>query len=202
MNRNPTSKKASRIKHVFAYLTLFILVIVGTQVLFRTTISKDVVQGISMQPTLNDGDKLISLRHKSIKRNNIVVLDAPDQPGELYIKRVIGLPGDTVQVKNEKLYVNNNLVKQPYLKQSFIKKEMAALQAKGQVTKNQPFTYNFTLKTLKSTRRTTVPKNSYFVMGDNRIVSNDGRAIGFIKKSAIESVVIWRYAPLNKMSLY
>lgn len=201
MNRN-TIKNSSRTKHILAYLVLFIIVIVSTQLAFHTVISKDVVQGISMQPTLNDGDRLISLRHKSIKRNDIVVLDAPDQPGELYIKRVIGLPGDTVQIKNEKLYINNKLVKQPYLNNAFIKKEMAALQAKGQTKKNQPFTYDFTLKTLNSTQQETVPAGNYFVMGDNRIVSNDGRALGFIKKSAIESVVIWRYSPISKMSLY
>lgn len=98
----------------------------GARLLMTQVLSNDTVSGDSMQPTLNDKNRLISIRHHSIKRNDIVVLNAPDVAGELYIKRVIGMPGDTVAVKNEKLYVNGKLTPQPYLKTSFMRNEITA----------------------------------------------------------------------------
>lgn len=196
-------QKSGTLRFIIEVVVLFAAVIIGVQLLMHFVISKDVVQGTSMQPTLEDGDRLYSVRHHSINRNDIVVIDAPDKPGELYIKRVIGMPGDTVEVKNEKLYVNGKLTKQPYLKSSFMKAEIAEYAATNNRTiASTPFTYNFSLKTLQSTHRATVPKGQYFVMGDNRLVSHDGRDFGFIKRNKIQSVVVWRYWPINKMKIY
>lgn len=196
-------KKTSNARAIIEMIVLFVVVVAGVQLLMHFVLSKDVVQGTSMQPTLQDGDRLYSLRHKQIKRNEIVVIDAPDKPGELYIKRVIGMPGDSVQVKNEKLYINGNRVAQPYLKQSFMSQELKDYASQqGLATNSLKFTYNFSLSTLKSTQRKTVPKGEYFVMGDNRLVSHDGRDFGFIPKNKVQSVVVWRYWPLNKMTVY
>ncbi len=185
------------------FVVLVVVVVLGTQLLIKYVISKDIVQGTSMQPTLQDGDRLYSLRHKTVKRNDIVVIDAPDAPGELYIKRVIAMPGDTVSVKNETLYVNGKVQKQPYLNQKFMKQEIAAwAKAQGVIASSVKFTQDFNIQTLAATKRATVPANSYFVMGDNRLVSHDGRAFGFIKKNKVQSVVVWRYWPLNKMTIY
>ena len=62
------------------------------------------VSGISMQPTFENNDRVIALRHAKIKEGDIVIVDAPDEPGALYIKRVIGLPGDTIVSKNNQIY--------------------------------------------------------------------------------------------------
>ena len=59
-----------------------------------------------MEPNFEQGDRLIAFRHAKIKRNDVVIIKAPDAPGEFYIKRVIGLPGDSVAVKNNELYIN------------------------------------------------------------------------------------------------
>ncbi|WP_225049220.1 signal peptidase I [Lacticaseibacillus kribbianus] len=196
-------KEESFLRSAIEFVVLIVVVVLATQALTRFVVSKDIVQGISMQPTLEDGDRLYSLRHKAVSRNDIVVIDAPDSPGDLYIKRVIGMPGDTVQVKNEKLYVNGKLQKQPYLKKAFMTAEIKSESAKAnRDPATVPFTYNFSLKTLTSTGRSTVPKNSYFVMGDNRLVSHDGRDFGFVTKAHVQSVVVWRYWPLNKMTIY
>lgn len=184
-------------------LVIMAVAFIGARLLMTQVWSNDTVQGNSMQPTLNDKDRLISVRHHSIKRNDIVVLDAPDAAGELYIKRVIGMPGDTVAVKNEKLYVNGKLTAQPYLKSSFMAAEIKAWgKAYGKSTTGVQFTQDFDLKTDKATQSARVPKGQYFVMGDNRFVSHDGRAFGFIKKAKIQSVVVWRYWPLNQMKTY
>ncbi|WP_054750226.1 signal peptidase I [Lacticaseibacillus thailandensis] len=202
-------KGGSTWRWVLELVVLFAAVFIITQLLMTFVISKDEVQGSSMEPGLQQNDRLISLRHKQIKRNDIVVVYAPDATDkatgkpELYIKRVIGMPGDTVQSKNDKLYINGKLVKQPYLHKKFMRKEIKAIAAQeGLDASKVKFTYDFSLKTLKSTHRTKVPKGEYFVMGDNRIISHDGRAFGFLKRSQIQSVVVMRYWPMSKFKFY
>lgn len=184
-------------------LILVAIVFFGATLLNRYVLSKDIVQGTSMQPTLQDGDRLYALRQKNVKRNDIVVLQAPDSPKELYIKRVIGMPGDTVAVKNEKLYINGEEQNQPYLDTDFMKSEIAEYAKRQGVAEGSiQFTRDFSIDTLASTKSAKVPDGEYFVMGDNRLVSHDGRDFGFIKKSSIEAVVVWRYWPLNKMKFF
>ena len=219
----------------FQLIIFAIVVFVATMLVMTFVVSKDTVNGPSMEPGLTTGDRLISLQHKKIKRNSIVVIYAPDKPSakyleqsgakatdltfigngklfngdslvplkdrELYIKRVIGLPGDTVESKNDKLYVNGKLVKQPYLDKAF---STAALKQYNQThgTTEKYFTKNFTLQSLASTNKKRVPANSYFVMGDNRIVSHDSRDFGFIPAENIQSVATLRYWPLTSLHVY
>ncbi|RVU71719.1 MULTISPECIES: signal peptidase I [Lactobacillus] len=154
--------------------------------LFTFVFSNETVSGPSMQPTFENNDRLIAVRHFDLKRNDIVILKAPDEKNALYIKRVIGLPGDMVTSKNDKLYINGKHVSEPYLNNSLAKKA-----TKG----GQLYTNNFTLR-----RR--VPKNSYFVMGDHRDVSKDSRYFGFVKRSAIIGEVKLRYWPLNQWRVF
>lgn len=196
-------EKNSFMKSTIELIVLFVVVILGTQLLMKYVLSKDIVQGTSMQPTLEDGDRLYSVRNKAVHRNNIVVIDAPDKPGQLYIKRVIGMPGDTVAVKSGKLYINGKVQAQPYLKTKFMDDELKAFATQqGVAIGSVQFTKDFNIATLASTQSKTVPKGEYFVMGDNRLVSHDGRDFGFIAKDKIQSVVVWRYWPLSKMKTY
>ncbi len=157
--------------------------------IFNFVLSNDTVSGPSMEPTFESGDRLITTRNSAIKRGEIIVFKAPDEPGALYIKRVIGLPGDTVSSKNDVTYINGKPIKEPYL--NAYKKKLAP---------NTLYTNNFSLKKLFGVTR--VPKGSYFVMGDHRDVSKDSRMIGFIKKSAIIGRVRWRYYPFNQMKFF
>jgi signal peptidase I len=109
-------------------------------------------------------------------------LKAPDQKGALYIKRVIGTPGDMVTSKNDKLYINGKNIPEPYLNNSYERKAHKL---------GELYTNNFTLKER-------VPKDSYFVMGDHRDVSKDSRYFGFVKRSALVGRVIFRYWPFNQ----
>ena len=128
-----------------------------------------VVDGLSMTPTLNDGDRMIvnklSYKLGEPKRFDIVVFHAPEHKD--YIKRVIGLPGDTIEYKNDVLYVNGNVQKEPYLD-----------EFKKQLTDGQPLTLDFKLK--QYTGKEKIPDGEIFVMGDNRRYSKDSRMIGTV----------------------
>lgn len=141
-----------------------------------------VVDGLSMMPTLKDQDRMIvnklSYKIGEPKRFDIVVFHAPEQKD--YIKRVIGLPGDTIEYKNDTLYVNGKPYDEPYLD-----------EYKKQV-EDGPLTEPFTLE--EKIGRKTVPEGELFVMGDNRRFSKDSRHIGTIPMSKVigkTSIIYW-----------
>ncbi|ANK60779.1 signal peptidase I [Loigolactobacillus backii] len=167
------------------------LVIVGVVVVLLDTflIANHNVVGPSMEPNFMNNDRVLVWRHSKLERGDVVILHAPD--GSMYIKRIIGMPGDTVRSKNDTMYVNGKKLSEPYLANY---KEQQAANNDGL------FTDNFSLNSLF--HRKTVPKGEYFVMGDNRPISKDSRMIGFIPRGKIQGKVVWRYWPLNKMSVY
>lgn len=183
MAKRKTKQESESLGRSILDILIMIAIIIGIYyLLFAFVLSNETVSGPSMQPTFENNDRLIALRHFNLKRNDIVILKAPDQKNALYIKRVIGLPGEMVTSKNDKLFINGKQVPEPYLDNN-LKKE---------ATRNHElYTNNFTLR-----RR--IPKNSYFVMGDHRDVSKDSRYFGFVKRSAIIGEVKWRYWPLNQ----
>jgi len=141
-----------------------------------------VVDGESMMPTLNDQDRMIvnKLNYKisDPKRFDIIVFHAPE--GKDYIKRIIGLPGDTLEYKDDVLYINGKAYDEPYLD-----------EYKKQVV-DGPLTESFTLE--EKTGKKTVPEGELFVMGDNRRDSKDSRHIGtvsFDKVLGNTSVIYW-----------
>ena len=167
-------------------VVIMMAVILGVfYVLFNFVLSNDRVSGPSMQPTFEDNDRLIAVRNFTPKRNDVVVLLAPkaanDVPGAYYIKRVIGLPGDKLVSKNDKMYVNGKLLPEPYLENHFKK----ASNAEGQT-----YTNNFTYK---------VPKGYYWVMGDHRDISKDSHIFGPVKRQNLVGKVKFRYWPFNKI---
>ena len=148
-----------RIKDILEYAIIIIAVI-----LFRTFLYSPIrVSGASMVPTLNNGDIMIldkiGYKTKGLDRFDIVVIKYEK---EKIIKRVIGLPGDYIQYENDKLYVNEEYVEEP-----FDRKEMD----------------DFTLEDLGES---IIPEGKYLVLGDNRPVSKDSRIIGLIDKKDIE----------------
>lgn len=140
-----------------------------------------VVDGSSMMPTLKNGDRMIVNKIGTPKRFDIVVFHAPE--GKDYIKRVIGLPGDRIEYKNDVLYINGKAYKEPYLDK--YKKAVA----------DGPLTEDFTLKDYIG--RDTVPKGQIFVMGDNRRYSKDSRQIGTIPLSKVVGETNFVYWPVK-----
>ncbi|MDO4912266.1 MAG: signal peptidase I [Lactobacillus sp.] len=163
---------------------LTILMFAIWYVVFTFILANDSVSGPSMQPTFENNDRIISIRHFTKKRGQVVVIKAPDQPNTLYIKRLIGLPGDTVESKNDHLYVNGKEVNQSYLSKKWIANAHAA---------GMKYTNDF---------KVTVPKGYYWVMGDHRDVSNDSRRFGPVKANKIVSEVKLRYWPLTDISWF
>ncbi|MEW4307348.1 signal peptidase I [Rossellomorea marisflavi] len=159
-----------------------ILVIVIRYFLFAPI----VVDGLSMTPTLHNGDRMIVSKFGTPDRFDIVVFHAPERKD--YIKRVIGLPGDKIEYKDDTLYINGKAYEETYLKDS-----KAALQ-EGLLTDD------FTLDEIID--QETVPDGEIFVMGDNRRYSKDSRHIGTVPLEevvGITSVVVWPIKDMGKV---
>ena len=144
-----------------------------------------VVDGDSMMPTLEDGDRMIvnkiGYRIGDPKRFDIVVFHAPE--GKDYIKRVIGLPGDYIEYKDDQLYINGKPYDEPYLD-----------QYKSELTEGT-LTQDFTLQDVDPTLEV-IPEGYVFVMGDNRRYSKDSRHIGIVSEDKIigsTSIVFWPF---------
>ena len=141
------------------------------------------VSGASMYPTLHNGDRMVLSKVGDIHRFDVVILKAPDENVE-YIKRVIGMPGDTVEMKSGVLYINGKKVDQPFINTEALAKQTV-------------FIDDFTLESL--TGESKVPEGKYFVLGDTRGVSKDSRMIGFIDRSAIEGKAVFTIWPFGRI---
>lgn len=161
------------LKDIFPYVLIIILV-----VLIRTFIVTPAqVDGSSMKPTLSDNNLVIlnklDYRLNDIKRFDVVVVDIKT---EKIIKRVIGLPGDTVSYKNKTLYINGKKVEENFT--------------------HTNDTRDFKLGDIGYQK---IPGDKYFVVGDNRNNSMDSRMIGLVDKDQILGSVSFRFFPFNKI---
>lgn len=166
----------STIKYIISTLIIFFII---NQFFF----SPVMVDGDSMEPTLTDGDYLILNKFSSVERFDIVVFPPPDQDDTQYVKRVIGVPGDSIEYRDDVLFLNGEPTEQIFLEDSL--QEEATIYTSG----------DFTLLTLFGVE--TVPEGQYFVLGDNRLNSRDSRAFGFIEEENILGKVSFRYWPFE-----
>lgn len=149
-----------------------------------------VVDGDSMMPTLENGDRMIvnkfSYKIGEPDRFDIVVFHAPEQKD--YIKRVIGLPGDFVEYKDDQLYINGEPIDEPYLD-----------AYKAEISEGN-LTGDFSLKDIDPSLDV-IPEGYVFVMGDNRRFSKDSRHIGIVDQKEIignTNIIFW---PLNEIEI-
>ena len=153
------------IKEVIPYIVIVVVV-----VLIRTFIITPVrVDGDSMKNTLKNGDILLLYKLSSIDRFDIIVLDE-EKDTEKIIKRVIGLPGETVAIKKGKIYINDKVIDDEY--------------AYGETSD-----YN----------KVTLRDDEYFILGDNRLISKDSRYFGPIKDNEIKAKLAFRLFPFTKI---
>ncbi|RNF40313.1 signal peptidase I [Planococcus salinus] len=136
------------------------------------------VHGESMMPTFENDDKVILNKISRIENFDLIVFDAPDD--HKLIKRVIGLPGDRLEMKADRLYINGELVEEPYLTHN-----RKVARQKGHSYLTEDFA------------EITVPAECYFVLGDNRLQSVDSRMFGFVPKEAVLGEVKFRFAPFE-----
>nr|WP_235805587.1 signal peptidase I [Liquorilactobacillus oeni] len=140
------------------------------------------IEGNSMQPTLYSKEEALVMNFGKIHRFDVVTIKMPD--GQTYIKRVIGMPGDELEYRNDQLYINGKVREEKFLRSIL----------KG---KHSPYTSDFKLKELIGTSR--VPANEYFVLGDNRKISKDSRTFGPVKDNWIKGKAIIIYWPINRL---
>jgi signal peptidase I len=138
------------------------------------------IPSASMDPTLKVHDRVLvnklSYHLHPVHRGDIIVFKAPalertEQIKDL-VKRVVGLPGDVMQARNGQVYINDRLLREPYL-------------PKGTTTDNLP--------------RTVIPPGHYFMMGDNRAASSDSRVFGPIPRSTIIGRAFVKMWPFNRL---
>ncbi|MBZ0284259.1 MAG: signal peptidase I [Anaerolineae bacterium] len=153
-----------------------ILLIGAIYALVNLATVRFIVEGPSMQPNFHTGQVLVVSRLNYMfsppQRGEIVIFNAPGQPPEEppYIKRVIGLPGETVEIRDTKVYVNNVELFEPYI--------------------------NEDCEASRCVNRTwTLGEDEYFVMGDNRNHSSDSRAFGAVPRERIIGEALIRYWP-------
>ncbi|MDR1568086.1 MAG: signal peptidase I [Streptococcaceae bacterium] len=192
----------------WSVLALLIVMLLARLFVF----SPILVEGHSMDPTLENGERMIVAKLTKISRFDMVISKelTPVENGKtekkMIIKRVIGMPGDTIEYKNDVLYVNGKKTAEPYLdaykkkfKQDKLQKTYKYNAYFQQIAKTAPaFTVdasgnkNFTV---------TVPKGQYYLMGDDRLVSKDSRMIGTVSTKNIEGEPKIAFWPLNRLRI-
>lgn len=184
-------KKDSVLKEVLSWIAYLIFLAIVWLLLthFFTTATVD---GHSMDPNLYNKETMLVLKQAKVKHNSVIVFNANGEDPTVsdtnyYVKRVIGLPGDKVSYDNGKLYVNGKAVNQ-----NFISKNQ--LSNGTQYHMNNEYIKKWDIKSLSHNKwlynrnKTVVPKGKYFVLGDNRAISNDSRYWGFVDKNKVMGV--------------
>ena len=148
------------------------------------------VKGESMVPNFHDREYLIvdeiSYRFSEPQRGQIVVFRYPEDPQEYFIKRIIALPGEAVQIKNGGVYIYNESHPDGWkLDESYLPVD----------TKTLP-------NGIRESEKINISDKQYFVLGDNRMFSKDSRSFGPIDKSFVVGKVLLRGLPLNKIALF
>ncbi|MFS0690939.1 signal peptidase I [Sporosarcina sp. 179-K 8C2 HS] len=173
MKKETTSEIMSWIK---AIVVACVLVFAIRHFLFSPVI----VSGQSMEPTFESENRVIISKIHKLDHFDLVVFHAPGST-EDYIKRVIGLPGDTVVMKDDKLFINGKEYEEEYIQAN-----------KERLFNDQKLTEDFEV---------TVPEGQLFVLGDNRRNSTDSRAIGCIDQESVVGKVGFRFYPFNSIGI-
>ena len=175
-------KKKSRVREAIDFI-LYLAVVAGICYVIVTFVGqRTVVSGTSMIPTLQDGDNLItdkiSYRFRDPERYDIIVLRVESQH-ENFIKRVIGLPGETVQIVGGRVYIN------------------------GELLESDVYGNELMISAGRASQPITLGENEYFVLGDNRNGSADSRLeeVGNVDKSRIIGRAFVRIWPLSQFGL-
>ena len=131
------------------------------------------VEGTSMMPGLADQERIfiskLAYRFEAIERGDVVVFRYPGDPSKNYIKRIVGVPGDTIEIIRGEVLVNGNRLQEPYVPAQF--------------------------RDERSMSEVLVPADSYFVLGDHRNLSSDSRDFGVVDRKAIFGKAVFAYWP-------
>jgi signal peptidase I len=164
-------KLSSQVKSVIKEIAITLGLALAIYLLFTFFVHNAVVHMSSMEPTLHEGQRLFAAKQfLDPGRGDIIIIRPPVAPDEEFVKRLIGLPGDTIEVKNQLVYVNGVALDEPYIKSA------------------PTYTYG----------PFKVPAGNYFVLGDNRNNSSDSHFNWTITREDIVGKAVWRYWPFSK----
>lgn len=166
---------------VFIENIVYIACAIGLALLIQAYVVRPfIVSGSSMDPIIKSGQYMIidevTYRFQDPERGDVIVFKSPPEPTKFYIKRIIGLPGDTVDIKGTKITITNRenpngfVLDEPYIEH-----------------------------TSSDNINVTVPSDRYFVLGDNRSGSYDSRTWGTVPKENIRGRALLRLLPLNSI---
>lgn len=137
------------------------------------------VEGTSMEPRLSDQERIFVNKFvyhfSEVGRGDIVVFWYPRDPSKSFIKRVVGLPGEEIEIRSGVVYVNGKTLQESYVPPSYF--DYASYPAQ------------------------VVPEDQYFVLGDHRNSSNDSRNWGFVPSANVFGKAIFRYWPISKLGV-
>lgn len=173
-------KKKNAVREVLGWLIYMAVLVAAAFFVVHFVGERTVVSGDSMMPTLRDGDNLIvdklSYRIRSPRRFEIVVFPFQYQKGTYYIKRVIGLPGEQVQIYDGHIYINGKILEESYGNEEIRSAGLAS-------------------------EAITLGEDEYFVLGDNRNNSADSRepSVGTVLKQDMIGRAVFRIWPLDSV---
>ncbi len=168
--------KSELVSWIQSLAIAFIIVIGVRQFLFTPVI----VSGQSMEPTFENDNKIVISKIHKINRFDMIVFHAPNSE-EDFIKRVIGLPGDVVVMKDDKLYINGEEYEEDYIQAN-----------KDKVFEGQKLTQDFEVE---------VPEGYLYVLGDNRRHSMDSRELGVIDEKSVVGAVAFKFYPFRDIGI-
>ncbi|KKP88999.1 signal peptidase I [Candidatus Nomurabacteria bacterium RIFOXYC2_FULL_36_19] len=180
---NQTIEKPQTAKQSFWELVRFAILALVIVIPIRVFIAEPfVVSGSSMVPTFENGNYLIvdkiSYRLENPERDDVIVFRYPNDPTKFFIKRIIGLPNETVDISGSTVIIINNE------------------NPKGFIL-NEPYVKNIS----ENTTHFELKNDEYFVMGDNRSGSSDSRLWGAVKRNLLIGRAFLQLLPINKISI-
>lgn len=167
------------IKEIFSLLGTMAVAAIAVMLLKEFVIINAFIPSGSMEHTISPGDRVIGNRLAYIveepERGDIVIFKYPDDEEQLFVKRVIGLPGETVIIEDAKVYIGEELLEERYLKEEW-------------TIDNGPYTFE-------------IPEGSYLVLGDNRNNSKDARywENTYVEEDKILGEAVFRYWPFDSI---
>jgi len=178
-SRQETDKERTKASVVLEWVRVIAVAVAIALIINFFFIVNSVVPTGSMENTIMAGTRMLGSRLTYLfdepKRGDIIIFKYPDDPSETYVKRIIGLPGETVEIKDGVTYVDGTVIEEPYLKETPFDEDWGPYE---------------------------VPEESYFVMGDNRNNSKDSRywsTTHYVPRKNILGKALWIYFPFRDL---
>ena len=184
-----SKQKRSGLRTIFEYVVLAVVAVAVALLIQAFLVKPYRIPSPSMEDTLLIGDRVlvdrVSWRFSEPRRGDIVVLHSPVPPSPVLIKRIVGMPGDTVSLKGGAVYINGQRLDEPYVR-----------RVDGRSEPTEPFPTGLPWSLQQPYQ---VPAESYFLMGDNRTDSGDSRAFGAVARGRLVGRAFGRYWPPGRI---